>query len=83
MARYVSIPTVTIGLTPWQKMFMDAVKEDVELLTDQRGDGKKAAIVRGDVTTDYLAQAAGPTLAEVNAITDKVNALIAALRRAA
>ena len=83
MARYVSIPTITIGLTPWQKMFMDAVKEDVELLTDQRGDGSKAAIVRGDVTTDYLVSATGPTLAEVNGIIDKVNALITALRSVA
>lgn len=80
MATFVGIPAITQGLTPWQKMFMDATKENLELLTNQRGTGAKAAVLKGDISADYLTAAVGPTLAEVNAIITKVNLLLSELK---
>lgn len=80
MAKFVGIPTLTQGVPQWQKMFLDATKENVELLTGQRGDGSKTAILKGDITVDYVSAATGPTLAEVNNLITQFNALLSALR---
>lgn len=80
MSTFVGIPAITQGLTPWQKMFMDATKENLELLTGQRGTGAKSAILKGDITVDYLPAATGPTLAEVNAVISQFNLLLTALK---
>ena len=80
MSKFVGIPAITQGLTPWQKMFMDATKENLELITHQRGDGSKAAVLKGDITVDYITAAVGPTLDEVNGIITQFNALLAKLK---
>ena len=80
MAKFVAIPQLTEGLTPWQKMYLDAVKENIELITRQRGDGSKAAILKGDIAVDYLSPATGPTLAEVNGIISQFNLLLSKLK---
>lgn len=80
MAKFVGIPALTQGLTPWQKIFMDATKENLELLCSQRGDGSKSAVLKGDITVDYLPAATGPTLAEVNAVISQLNLLLSVLK---
>ena len=80
MSKFVGIPSITQGLTPWQKMFMDATKENLELLTNQRGTGSKAAVLKGDITVTYLTAATGPTLGEVNGIITQFNALLSELK---
>lgn len=80
MAQFVGIPEITQGVTQWQKMFNDAIKENIELLTNQRGTGSKSSILKGDITVDYLPAATGPTLAEVNAIITQFNLLLSVLK---
>ena len=90
--KYSSLPTLTEGLTPWQRMFLDGVKDNLELLTRQKGDGTLAAIQRGVVTVitrdpgvGVNLYAAGPwgyvpTLSEFNSLVSVVNLLITNLR---
>lgn len=59
---------------------MDAAKENLELLTNQRGTGAKAAVLKGDITVDYLPSAVGPTLAEVNNLIAQFNSLLSELK---
>lgn len=80
MAKFVGIPAITQGLTPWQKMFMDATKENIELLCNQRGTGAKSAVLKGDITVDYVTSATGPTLGEVNNLIAQFNALLSVLK---
>lgn len=61
-------------------MFMDATKENIELLCNQRGSGAKAAVLKGDVVLDYLDPATGPTLDEVNAVITAFNTLLSELK---
>jgi len=51
--RYSSIPAIpTGGIASWQGAVLGALKENIELLTDQRSESDRAsvAVTRGDVT---------------------------------
>ena len=77
MARYVGIPAVPIaGVEEWQAQLLTALKENVELLTNARGepDAASAAINRSSLTvarpatqsmTQVSAQGSGVTISDV------------------
>ncbi len=53
--QYPSIPAITPeGLSPIQRQTQDAFKENIELLTGQRGDDTTTAITRGQITVRPL-----------------------------
>lgn len=67
MARFVATPEVGTGLPEWALTMLSALKENVELLTDTRGEADAAskAIVQGDVTVDQLGDQAMGTVTYV------------------
>lgn len=59
MARFTAIPNIPqSGLTDWQFNTMNAMKENIELLTGARGESDAAsrAITKSSVTVDYAPQ---------------------------
>lgn len=85
---FVNLPTLPEGLTAWQKLFMDGIKENVELLTAQRGDRRNWAVLRGDVETAFLNPGVGvnisgnqvPTIDEFNALLAQLNDLLSRIK---
>lgn len=54
MARFTGIPDIPqVGIDEWQYRILEAIKQNVELLTGTRGeaDGASAAITRSAITT--------------------------------
>lgn len=54
MARFTGIPSLSqANIDPWQAAVLEALKENVELLTGTRGeaDGASRALLKGQVTT--------------------------------
>lgn len=91
LQKFTALPALTEGLTPWQRMFLDGVKENIELLTDQRGGGALAAVVKQQITTQYIGVGVGidvasgagtnvPTISEFNSLIATVNNIIRDLR---
>jgi hypothetical protein len=85
---FVSLPSLPEGLTAWQRMFLEGIKENVELLIATRGDRRNWAVVKGDIETAFLNAATGvnisgndvPTLDEFNALLVQFNDLLSRLK---
>jgi hypothetical protein len=59
MARFTAIPNIPqSGLTDWQFNTLNAMKENIELLTGARGESDAAsrALTKSSVTVDYAPQ---------------------------
>lgn len=70
MARrdFVALQRVPDGTSDDMLRFLNAVKEDLELLMRMRGDPNNSAVVRGDVSTDYPV-AVNATAASIGGMT--------------
>lgn len=86
---FVNLPTLPEGLTSWQKLFLDGMKENVELLIATRGDRRNWAVLRGDIETAYLNPATGvsttgsftvPSIDEFNALLAQFNDLLSRMK---
>lgn len=85
---FVNLPALPEGLTAWQKMLLDGVKENIELLIATRGNRDNWAVVKGDIETAFLTPGVGvnisgnqvPTIAEFNALLAQFNDLLSRLK---
>lgn len=51
MARFTSVPTIPVGVDGRVSLVLNALKENVEVLTGARGDAASHAVVSGQITT--------------------------------
>lgn len=65
MAQFTAIPTIpNQSITEWQSFVLAALKENVELLTGQRGGAGSRAVLKGEIRT---AQTQRPVFSRVSA----------------
>lgn len=77
---FVSLLNVPDTGNPELNKFLNAMKENVELLAGLRGDRHNFAVVRGDITTDYPDTITAVSVDSVDGLRDTVRQLMVEMK---
>ena len=77
---FVSLLNVPDTGNPELNKFLNAMKENVELLAGLRGASHNYAVVKGDITTDYPDQITAVSVASVDGLRDSLRQLMVEMK---